>query len=323
MSEDGQKMSVGVGLHTDIDAIFSLLLFEKLLLRGKPDEIIILPSGQMYEHANRFNKFYHFDTGGIYDPDKGFFDHHLLSKSHPQAGKCAAILTMDYIETQIGKQSAEHRTLAQFAQAIDREKWRGWADKYSLYQDPVSAPILNKLPEIVGQANRSKDVLKKNIIVTVDTIVEAYLEKRRESKEFKKWYRENKKKGVVRIEEAVFGPDVIEEALVVSDCPYDGGDFRHLINHYDNMHPLIIACYAPIGEQRRRRYGVNKPDSLTGLDLQQKYKILCEKFKKSHNLDLADDNNKLFLHNNGLFMYLNQIPPGFTFEEFAKIILTS
>lgn len=313
-------MSVGVGLHVDIDAIFSLLLFEKLLLRGEPDEIIILPSGQRYEDANKFDKFYHFDTGGIYDPKNGFFDHHLLSKSHPQAGKCAAILTTHFIEEQIGEQSAEYRTLAQFAQAIDRGKWRGWAEKYNLYtQDPISAPIFNKLPEIVGQANRSKNVIKKNIITTVDTTVEAYLEKRRESKEFPDWHLKSKEKGIIKLKITTFGNEKIE-ALIVSDCPYDGGDFRHLINHYDYMHSLIIACYAPIGEQRQLRYGVNKPERLTGLDLQQKYRILCEKFKP---LNLADDNNKLFLHNNGLFMYLNQIPPGFTFEEFVEIILTS
>lgn len=323
--ERKQKMSTGFGLHADIDAIFAQWEYKRLLLRREPDEIIILPSGQRYEHANRFDKFCHFDTGGIYNPATGDFDHHLIPEDHPQAGKCAAILTIDFAEKQIGRQSDEYRTIAQFAQAVDKEKWRGWADKYNLYaQDPYSAIIFAKLTEIVGAANRSKDVPKTNIVITLDTIIDSYLTKRRESKEFRNWYFTNKMKGIVRIEEntpfeipSSDPSDVPAKvpALIVNECPYDSGDFRHLVNFYLKMHSFIIACFPP-KDGGTLRYGVNKPDWLTGLNLHEKYRSLCTKFPR-----LADDNNKLFLHNNGLYMYMNQVPPGFTFGEWVNVIL--
>jgi hypothetical protein len=317
-------MSVGFGLHADIDAVFAAWECKTLLLRREPDEIIILPSGQRYERANRFDKFFHFDTGGIYNPATGDLDHHLIPKDHPQSGKCAAVLTMDFIEEQIGRQSDEYRTIAQFAQAVDKERWRGWADKYNLYaQDSYSAPVLAKLPETIGPANRSKKVPKKNIVITIETTIESYLEKRRESKGFRDWYFANKTKGIAKIEENTpfkVSADVSASvpALVISECPYDSGDFRYLVNHYLKMYSLIIARYVQKDErgELRVRYGVNKPDWLHQLDLQQKYRILGTTFPRH-----ADDNDKLFLHNNGLYMYMNQVPPGFTFEEWVNIIL--
>lgn len=309
-------MSTGFGLHADIDAGFAQWLFKKLLLREKPDKFIFLRPGQKYAEADKFDRFIHFDTGGIYDPKRGFFDHHGIPKGNPKRGKCTAILVMEYVEEHLKRQPDEYWTLAQFAQMVDKEKDKSRAEKYNPYsQDPYSAPILSKLPELVALAKRAK-VPSRDIITTIDATIAAYLEKRKESREFRHWFRENLEKGTIKIkEETPFN----NPALVVAECPYDSGDFRNLINYYHKLYSLIIARYVLKDEtdEIRIRYGVNKPEWIPELDLHKVYRVLGEKFP-----ELDNDNDKLFLHNSFLFLYMNQIPNGFTFDEFVKIVLT-
>ncbi len=300
-------------LHTDTDAGIAQWLCKKLLLNNMPVEYKFVPSGQRIENSDPGVKVFHIDTGGIYDPSRGYFDHHGLTKGHPKYGKCSAVLMMEYIEEQLNISSAEFWTLAQFAQMIDKEKDKSRAEEYNPYnQDPISAGILYKMPEIVNLSKRAGQS-SEHVIHTIDTIIAAYLAKRKESKDFKKWYYTNLFAKKIRIRETHFGVP----ALIVTECPYESGDFRGLVNYYLKAHSFIIAHYLPVAERPFHRYGVNKPDDVP-MDLRKVYKIMCEKYPH-----LANDNNKLFLHNNGVFLYLNEVPEGLTLDEFIKIVLSA
>jgi hypothetical protein len=300
-------------LHPDTDAGVAQWLLRKILLDDKPVEYVFVPPGHRYQGDDAEPGYiFHIDTGGIYAPEKGYFDHHGLSPNHPKYGKCSALLVLEYFE-EVFKCNfpAELKTLAWFAQSVDKEKEKD--EKFNLYaQDPISASILVKLPEEISLSSRAK-VPMNDIMGMINCKIESYLQKRGESKMFSKWYYENLD-GKVRIKKTKWEIP----ALIVYECPYDSGDFRNLVRYYIRLHSFIIAHYLPTPGRNYHRYGVNKPDGMPQPDLHRIERLLCDRYPYPQ---LQNDNTKLFVHNSGLFLYLNEIPEDLSFEGFIKIVL--
>ncbi len=316
-------MSIAIVLHTDTDAGICQNLCKRNLLQGMPVELIFIPPGQRYaDKDGEYDRIFHLDTGGIYNPATGDFDHHGIPKGHPKHGKCSALLMMEHIDEQLYKPRnisppPEDWTLAWFAQSIDKEKDKTRSDEFQpSKQDPGSTQILYTLPKSIAQLRRTKRS-DEEIIAYIDMTIDSYLGQRKEPEIFLKWFHNSLAAGKTKIATKT---DFGVSALLADEIPYDSGDFRSLITHHLKAFPFIIGHYLPTHRRPYHRFGVNNLNMklCPKIKLEKVARVLCEKFPR-----LCDDKNALFLHNDKFCLYLNDIPEGFTFEEFVKIVLKS
>lgn len=321
---ENEERKIGIGLHNDTDAIVAQYVCRRALLKGIPAKYyyVFLQPGQRFAEVNKYYKFFHLDTGGVYNPSNGYFDHHGIPKNHPKHGKCSALLMMEYAEEQLGPQPLHFWILAAFAQVTDKEKDKEAVGKYydMLKQDPASAFILKGLPKVINLLGRTESS-NMDILKYANKTIDIYLEQRKEPEKFMGWIANKFETGQIKV---VTATKFNFPALVVERIPYDSGDFRNLLTFYHKAYPFVICSYEPTERRPWRRFGINKlvnamnEKLLKKINLKKVYDALCEKYP-----DLKDNKDDLFLHNDGPFLYLNKIPEGFTFEKFVEMALNS